>query len=543
VAVAAKLDRVVPPTLSDLLGLSRPWLESLGLPQAYAGFAMVTVSNAFWLDAFSRVPPARRLLLLPHCLAQQDACRATVDAYGLHCADCGQCEITRLRAQGEAMGYQVIVAEGTGQLLERLTAGAADAILGVACMDSLARFFTRLSEFGVPHLAVPLLRDGCRNTETDLDYLRSLLARHEDGIAGATRSFLPLLRQTRLTFESPLFDALVSDALPPASGQSQWLQETDRLALDYLRRGGKRLRPFTVLAACAVGRRGEDALLSSADLCGLIGPAEQRVAIAVETLHKASLVHDDIEDDDEYRYGRPTLHRAYGIPAAVNLGDHMVGMGYNLIASQRGALGGNAVADMLAVLSRSHMELARGQGAELFWQTRPDESFTPADALRLYALKTSPAFEAALYCGLRLAEAPFDSQRLRSFCTCLGAAFQVANDLGDWKADESNKRLRGRDALAGRPTLLRAMAAQSAGQQAMQELDGARAALSAERWVDRCQRFYDEQHVFERAADLQRRMRESAMASAGQVGSDALAYLLRAIVRLGVPEVFASSRA
>ncbi len=541
-ALAARLDPIVPPALGDLLALARPWLDSLGMPAAYAGFAMVAISNAFWQDAFSRVPPARRLLLLPHCMARTDSCRGSVDTYGLHCADCGACDITRLRAEGEAMGYQVIVAEGTGQLLDRLTAGSADAILGVACMDSLARSFARLSEFGVPHMAIPLLRDGCRNTETDLDYLRSLLSRQEDGQAAATRSFLPLLRQTRLTFESPTFDSLVSDALPSSSGESQWLQETDRIALDYLRHGGKRLRPFTVLAACAVGRRGEDALLPSADLSALIGPAEQRVAIAIEALHKASLVHDDIEDDDEYRYGRPTLQRTYGIPAAVNLGDHMVGIGYNLIASQRDRLGGDAVADMLAVLSRSHMELARGQGAELFWQTRPDEPFTPAHALRLYTLKTSPAFEAALYCGLRLASAPFDAERLRGFCTCLGAAFQVANDLGDWKADESNKRLRGRDALAARPTLLRAVAAQSAGHQAMQDLDQARTTMPPEQWVDRCQQFYAEHHVFERAGDLQRRMRDSALASAGQVGTAAMTYLLRSVVRLSVPEVLASSR-
>lgn len=541
--IASRLDRAVPPTLGELLSLARPWLEDLGMPVTWTGFAMVAISNAFWQGAFAQVEPQRRLLLLPHCMAEADACKGEVDAYGLHCADCGRCEITRLRADAESLGYQVIVAEGTGQLLDRLTAGSADAILGVACMDSLARSFTRLSEFGVPHMAVPLLRDGCRNTETDLGYLRALLLLQEDGQASTTRSFLPLLRQTRLTFESPMFDSLVSDALPPSSEQSPLLQETDRIALDYLRHGGKRLRPFTVLAACAVGRRGEDALLPSADLSALIGPAEQRVALAVEALHKASLVHDDIEDDDEFRYGQPTLHRAYGIPAAVNLGDHLVGIGYNLVAAQRDRLGGDAVADMLAVLSRSHMELARGQGAELFWQARPDDPFMPAHALRLYALKTSPAFEAALYCGLRLASAPFDAQRLRSFCTCLGAAFQVANDLGDWKADESNKRLRGRDALAARPTLLRAMAAQSAGAEAIQELNSARATMPDEQWVDRCHRLYAQHHVFERASDLQQRMRDSAMASAGQVGTPAMAYLLRSVVRLSIPETFASSRA
>ena len=60
------------------------------------------------------------------------------------------------------------------------------------------------------------------------------------------------------------------------------------------------------------------------------------MALAIEALHKASLVHDDIEDDDEFRYGRPTLHRVHGVAQAVNVGDFLIGLGYRLIAGEMG---------------------------------------------------------------------------------------------------------------------------------------------------------------------------------------------------------------
>ena len=58
-----------------------------------------------------------------------------------------------------------------------------------------------------------------------------------------------------------------------------------------------------------------------------------RAAIAVECFHKASLVHDDIQDKDEERYGQPTVHARYGEAMAINIGDLLLGEGYRLLAS------------------------------------------------------------------------------------------------------------------------------------------------------------------------------------------------------------------
>src|SRR5439155_20823884 len=92
-----------------------------------------------------------------------------------------------------------------------------------------------------------------------------------------------------------------------------------------------------------------------------------------------------------------------------------------------------------------------------------DKALTPLDALKIYALKTAPAFEAALYAGLRLAgDAAKYEKLVAEFSRSLGVAFQILNDLKDWTADEDNKLVAGQDVRAARPTLLLALALEAA---------------------------------------------------------------------------------
>ncbi len=185
----------------------------------------------------------------------------------------------------------------------------------------------------------------------------------------------------------------------------------------------------------------------------------QRTALAIEAFHKASLVHDDIEDDDAFRYGAPTLHRQYGIGTAINVGDYLIGLGYRLVSRERKALGAETAADILDKLADAHLKLSEGQGAELLWRDAADKALTPLDALKIYALKTAPAFEAALYSGVRLAgPAEKYEKAVGDFSRNLGVAFQILNDLKDWGGDEDNKLVAGQDVLAARPTLLLALA-------------------------------------------------------------------------------------
>jgi geranylgeranyl pyrophosphate synthase len=176
-----------------------------------------------------------------------------------------------------------------------------------------------------------------------------------------------------------------------------------------------------------------------------------RVAMAIEAFHKASLVHDDIEDDDLYRYGQETLHRRYDLGTAINVGDYLIGLGYRLVNSARGEIGAEAAGDIVDRMAAAHIKLCDGQGAEMAWQNTGDLSLKPIDALQIYALKTSPAFEAALYAGLRMA-GPVGQyeEMIPAFSRHLGVGFQILNDLKDWQGDQNNKLVAGQDALSAR---------------------------------------------------------------------------------------------
>ncbi len=113
--------------------------------------------------------------------------------------------------------------------------------------------------------------------------------------------------------------------------------------------------------------------------------AIKRTAITIETFHKASLVHDDIEDNDAYRYGQETLHHTYGVPTAINVGDYLVSLGYRLIAEDRKSLGSETAADILAYLADAHGRLCEGQGAELIWRDAKNKRLKPIEpALKVY---------------------------------------------------------------------------------------------------------------------------------------------------------------
>jgi geranylgeranyl pyrophosphate synthase len=257
------------------------------------------------------------------------------------------------------------------------------------------------------------------------------------------------------------------------------------------------------------------------------GPGVLRVAMAIEAFHKASLVHDDIEDGDEFRYGRKTVHHEHGIGTAINVGDHLIGLGYRLISCNGGELPSDVIADIVDRLAQAHIRLCEGQGAELRWgETR--EAISPLEAMKIYALKTAPAFEAALYAGLRLAGPvePYETM-LTQFCRHVGVGFQILNDLQDWEEHDSNKKHRARDAETAKPTLLSALAIAAATPEQRSRLDqifsdATPAALRA----DRLKPLYEELGVFDQARALVEKCRDRAEALADETEPDSLRQLL-----------------
>ena len=471
--VAGLLDRSKPMTKDELEQVSRKLLAEFGQPEGYLGWVMVVLSSEFWRDAVAAVPPERRLFLLPHCLKHAEGCPADYDQFGMNCKQCGACSIADFRGTAEEMGYRVLVAEGSPVVMKIIIGGYVDAVIGVACLNVLEKAIDKILLAGIPCMAVPLLSDDCRNTRVDEPWVDEMVRTPHVAARQETRSYVHLMREAaelfstesidrfapRLRGRGPLSETAVTRDSIAATDP---IQATEQIAYDFLARGGKHSRPFITLAAydALTGDLGTTA--EGADACDKIPPTVRRAALSIETFHKASLVHDDIEDDDAFRYGQPAVHRRFGSATAINVGDYLIGLGYRLLSGRVDddrRFDPQMRVDVLDCLANAHTRLAEGQGAELLWRDAREQSLTPLDALKVYALKTSPAFEAALYSGIRMAtDAAEYVEPIRVFSRNLGVAFQILNDLDDWNGDAANKIAVAGDVLGGRPTLLLALA-------------------------------------------------------------------------------------
>ena len=538
---AEALERERPLNRQQLEECASGLLRRLALSPSFLGFTMVALNNAFWRDQFAAVPPSGRVLLLPRCLRDPDACRGTYDEVGLTCAACGSCILSQLVTDAETLGYKVVIADGTPAVVQIVLDGDANAVLGVACLDALEKAFRPVSDLGIPHMAVPLLRDGCEDTVAEPEAINEFLYLAGSANGRHTRSFLPLLRAARALFSSePLTELLDGctgtmqstgdddDADPVAA--------TEAIALEWLLEGGKRFRPFITLSAHAAMTWGDDVLEPNADLSERFPAAVKRIALAIEVLHKASLVHDDLEDDDAYRYGRETLHRRYGPATAINVGDYMIGLGYSLVTTAKPELGAECIADILSHLAGMHLKLCRGQGAEIALTGPSSSSVKTREVQRIYALKTAPAFEAALYAGLRTAvrddaDLPMDRNQLRRYCRFVGVAYQLLNDVKDWTRDDSDKLVVGQDSLAARPTMLNALLLETlneADRRGLQEFGTAD--IEAEERIRYVRAQYERMGIFRKADTLAQEYRARALVLADSVQPPVQAELMRFIV-------------
>jgi geranylgeranyl pyrophosphate synthase len=151
--------------------------------------------------------------------------------------------------------------------------------------------------------------------------------------------------------------------------------------------------------------------------------------LAVECFHKASLIHDDIEDGDEERYGQRTVHAEFGVAVALNVGDLLVGEGYRLLA-ESGAPA-QVISRMIRIASSGHRSLCLGQGAELCWSRR-QRPMSVQEVLGIFRQKTAPAFDVALRLGAAYAEAGDEVHAvLTRYSEALGIAYQIRDDLED----------------------------------------------------------------------------------------------------------------
>lgn len=380
----------------------------------FRSFVMVVCGNEIWRPIFGSVAFNRRILLLPQCLRHSKECRAPLDAYGLMCMDCGKCTIAGIISKAEDLGYHVLVMEGTTIARQLIENGKMDAVLGVGCMDSLQKVFDTLNRFSVPGLAVPLLFDGCEDTKTDLDWLHEELLFKNDFGTGDYLSLTATKDKIAALFHPGKLDEILGPAV----------SETEKIAREYVLSGGQRYRPaIAALVYEAYSENKSDKIL-------------ENMAVSLEYFHKASLVHDDIEDDDISRYGNETLHRKYGTAVAINIGDFLLGEGYFLLSAMNLPL--ENLHEVLSIVSVGHRALALGQGAELL-SVLGKKSVPFNEMLDLFSKKTSSAFQVSLLLGAACGNAPAGEKAiLHKFGHYLGIVYQLKDDIADFPDKDSN---------------------------------------------------------------------------------------------------------
>lgn len=194
----------------------------------------------------------------------------------------------------------------------------------------------------------------------------------------------------------------------------------DATNASLLSQGGKRIRPILALL--------------SARACAPDGKATQdsvRFAAAVEMLHNATLLHDDVADGSAERRGHPTVMRLLGPTASVLIGDFWLVrcMDTVLSAPERG----NAV---LRVFSKTLADLAEGEMLQMEKAGLGDT--TEAEYMRIIYAKTASMFETACVSGAMSVDAPAGwVDALREYARCLGLAFQIRDDILDYDGGQA----------------------------------------------------------------------------------------------------------
>ncbi len=494
-----------PLSMEELRTLTEEFITREGIDPKYLDYAGVILSGEVWREQLASVPYDRRLLLLPKCMRVEAHCPAPFDEFGLLCKQCGHCSIQDLQDEAERLGYAVLVAEGSALVMAIIETGKIDAIVGVSCLSVLEKAFPYMDSAAIPGIAIPLLQDDCKDVTVDLEWVWEVIHLHKDD--RTYRIDLDTMRQDVQKWFDP-------ESLRQIMGEP--VSQTEQIAQASLAQDGKRWRPF--LTACAW-----KAMNPAPDQP--IPDDVRRLGIAVECFHKASLIHDDIEDNDDLRYGEPTVHIQHGTEVALNVGDLLIGEGYRLI-SECSSLA-LRMGELLRVASIGHRNLCLGQGEELTW-TRNPRPLKSRDVLEIFRRKTAPAFDVALQLGAVAAGADEETLRIiTQYSEALGIAYQIRDDLQDLDSGDEPD-----DIMAMRPTLPLAILYERTiareDERAIVEKVWTRSASAED--LASVRRLLDEYDVRTRCRVLQESYKEEAIRALSQLEDASLKGLLRRVI-------------
>jgi len=214
----------------------------------------------------------------------------------------------------------------------------------------------------------------------------------------------------------PRLQAMVADDLARADAlirermASKHAPLIPTLAAHLIEAGGKRLRPILTIAG--------------AQLCGYRGDAHVKLAAAVEFIHSATLLHDDVVDESDLRRGRKTANFRWGNKNSILVGDYVFARSFQLMV-ETGSI------EALRILSDASAVIAEGEVLQLAMQN--DLSTGEDTYFQVIRGKTAALFSAAAEVGAVIAGENAEKQAaLRDYGDRLGIAFQIADDLLDY---------------------------------------------------------------------------------------------------------------
>ena len=204
-------------------------------------------------------------------------------------------------------------------------------------------------------------------------------------------------------------DALILDRMQSSVGL------IPNLAQHLVGAGGKRLRPLLTVSA--------------AQLCGYDGTSHHKLAAAVEFIHSATLLHDDVVDESDLRRGKKPANLIWGNSASILVGDFLFARAFNLMVETNSM-------EALGILSHASSVIAEGEVQQL--AALRNLAMTEADYLRVIEAKTAALFAAATEVAPVIAERPTNERdALREYGLKLGLAFQLVDDALDYGGMES----------------------------------------------------------------------------------------------------------
>jgi octaprenyl-diphosphate synthase len=206
----------------------------------------------------------------------------------------------------------------------------------------------------------------------------------------------------------------------------------DTISKHLIYAGGKRIRPLLTLACSKIFGNGE--------------PSPLYLAAAIEFIHTATLLHDDVIDASELRRGKTSAHRIWGNSASILVGDFLIAQAFELMVKTKNL-------SVLDILSKTSKIISQGEVLQLV--EAHNLTMTEETVLKILGAKTAQLFGAACQTGALVGGAPEEEAHcLFDYGYNLGIIFQITDDILDYTVDRSQRgKIAGDDFREGKVTL------------------------------------------------------------------------------------------